>query len=225
MKVVIDNIIFDYDLGVKLLKVKHQDVCPYEELADIWNDIVPLTFKEILRLPNLEQRRVGINCIGLDRMFTEISPEKVNIQTIKKTTTWVNESGELVTHNFEDTYGLYKISGELFSEGLKNWQKVNDCYFVKCKDTSTDRQYLIWVDYNSICATNDISHWNDDEKKKVTATMAIAWTIQVDVAKGDIEEIIRQGDCILVKPKPDAKVGVVRHLTEEEYLNLLVAES
>ena len=82
----------------------------------------------------------------MDRLVKEVKPTLLNSKTLSKTTTWVNENGEIVTKKFKDTYELYEVKGEYFSKGLKNsWQRVDDCYFVKCKDTSTDREYLIWI--------------------------------------------------------------------------------
>lgn len=224
MKIVVNNTEFNYDLGVRLLKLKNGDDCPFDELSDIWNDIIPLTFKEIAQLENLEQRRVGVNCLGLDRLVSEVNPTLINSETISKTTHWVNEDGSITEHKFDDTYELYCVKGDYFNEGLSNWQKMSDSYYVKCKDTSTDRDYLIWVDLRDVYATNTDSRW-DYQPNKVTAIQSIAWTIQTDIKKGGIKEILRQGDCILFKPKRNAEIGNVRHLTEKEYRSLMVAES
>ncbi|GIV43919.1 MAG: hypothetical protein KatS3mg035_1042 [Bacteroidia bacterium] len=225
MKIVIENTKFPYDFGCRLLKLKH-DTCPFAELEEIWDDIVPLTFKEIAELENLEQRRVGILCLGLERLVKEVQPTLLNKKTVNKKTTWINEKGVLEKKTFKDTYELYEVSGSYFSKGLESWRKVEDAHFVKCKDTSTNREYLIWVDIKSVAETNGQSRW-DFKKEKVNAIQAIAWTIQTNVAEGNIEKIIRQGDCVLIKPKnPNAKMlEAPRHLTEKEYLKLLVAES
>lgn len=226
MKIVIENIKFDFNIGCKLLKLRY-DECPFESgyVNEIWNDIVPATFSEIAKLENLEQRRVGILCLGLNRLVSEVKPTLVNSKTLKKKTTWVNENGEIETKKFNDTYELYSVSGEIFSEGLQRWNKMEDSYFVKCKDTSTDREYMIWVDLNSVKDTNGISRW-DSKGKKVTAIDCIAWTIQTDIPEGNIEKIVRQGDCILIKPKGKyEKLKFARHLKSEEYKTLLVAES
>ena len=145
MKIVIDNHAFPYDLGCRLLKLKHES-CPFPQLEDIWNDIVPLTFKEIAKLENLEQRRVGVLCLGLERLIKEVKPKLIDKQTLNKSTMWVNEKGELVEKKFNDTYELYEVDGEYFNKNVKNsWEKMQNSYFVKCKDTSTNREYLIWV--------------------------------------------------------------------------------
>lgn len=224
MKIVIENTVFPYDLGYRLLKLKN-DTCPFPQLEEIWEEIVPLTFKEIAKLENLEHRRIGIFCLGLERLIEEVNPKLINKKTLKKSTTWVNEKGEFVEHKFSDTYELYEVSGSYFNKDLKNsWQKMENSYFVKCLDTSTDRKYLIWVDANSVYRTNN-SDWSV-KVEEINAIQAIAWTIQTNIPQGNIEKILRQGDCILIKPKGKYELlSNPRHLTEKEYETLLVAES
>lgn len=224
MQIVIENQKFDYDIGCRILKLKYGNDCPLSELADIWDDIKPATFAEIAVLSNLEQRRVGINCMGIERLVAEINPTLIDEQKIKKTTTWVDDDGLLVNRQFEDTYELFEVDGEVFSKGLNHWQKMDNCYYVKCKDTSTDRDYLIWIDPISVYNTKYGNRW-DYDISKINALDCISWTIQTNVEEDGIEKIIRQGDCILIKTKPDAKFGNARHLTTNEYKTLLVAES
>ena len=227
MKMIISNLEFNYDTGCKILKLKHKE-CPIKDLEDIWDDIIPLTFKEIAEIRNSEQRRVAFLYYGLERLIEDVKPKLVSKQTIKKETTWVSQSGELVTKKFNDTYELYKVEGKKLSSDLENkWQKFNDFYFVKFKDTSTDRVYLLWVDAQSVYSTNNPGKWlsnGDDYSKLINAIEAIAWTIQTNIDKGNIEKIVRQGDCIMIKPKKN-KTGITRHLTEKEYRKLIVAES
>ena len=224
MQIVINNQKFPYDMGCRLLKLKHKD-CPMEQLEDIWNDIVPMSFKEIAKLPNLEQRRVGVLCLGLERLASEVQPKLLSKKTLKKSTTWVDVNGNFVTTKFNDTYELYEVSGEYFNEGLEGWRKMENAYFVKLKDTSTDRTYFIWVEPRSVYNTNNDNRWNF-ELNKINAIQCIAWTIQTNVPQGSIEKIIRQGDCILIKPNGKYEpLKSARHLTEKEYKELLVAES
>ena len=230
MKIIVENTTFPYDLGCRLLKLKNGNVCPFPQLEDIWNDIEPITFKEIAKLENLEQRRVGIVCLGLEKLIKEVKPKLLNKQTIKKTTTWINKNGDLENKTFDDTYELYQVDGSYFSEGLEQFQRMGDSYFVKCKDTSTDREYLLWVDLLNVYITNNAENGKFGygfATNKVNAIQCIAWTIQTNIQEGNIEKILRQGDCILIKPK-DKSVAVLneaRHLTEKEYRNLIVAES
>lgn len=229
MKIVIENIPFKFDVGCRLLKLKHES-CPYEQLEDMWNDIIPMSFKEIAQLNNLEERRVGMLCLGLDRMVSEVNPILINSETIEKKTQYIDKNGKLVKENFSDTYELYEVKGEVF--GKTQWGRdMEDCYFVKFKDTSTDRNYMIWVDLQSVARTNFAEggyfYFSDEMKDKINAIQCIAWTMQTNVEKGNIKEILRQGDCIFVKPKDSSRpmLDSARHLTEKEYRKLLVAES
>ena len=229
-QLVLDNVTFDFDLGCRIARLKYGDDCPeqFKVLEDFWLDIVPATFSDIAQLPNLEQRRIGIRELGLDRLVKEVNPKLLNSTTLKKTNTWVNENGELETFEFEDTYELYEVKGDVFSKGLDKWQTMNDCHYVKCKDTSTDREYLIWVDLQSVYSTNFNRGWYraDEHKDKINSIMAIAWTITTNIPNGNIKEIYRQGDCVLFRPKGKYEpLDRPRHLTEKEYKKLIVSES
>jgi hypothetical protein len=91
---------------------------------------------------------------------------------------------------------------------------------------------MIWVDLQSVARTNfgegkSFFHFSDEIREKINAIQCIAWTMQTNVAEGNIKEILRQGDCIFVKPIDSSKpmLDSARHLTEQEYKKLLVAES
>lgn len=231
-KLVLDNVSFDFDLGCKIARLKYNE-CPenFKAIRDIWEDIIPATFSDIAQLPNLEQRRIGIRALGLERLIAEVNPTLLNKTTLKKSNMWVNENGVLETFNFEDTYELYEVKGEVFSQGLKDHQKMGDCHYIRCKDTSTDREYLIWVDLQSVWDTNNPNKsgsWGRPKNyiNKINAIQCVAWTITTNVPQGNIEEIYRQGDCILIKPKGEFEfMQRPRHLTESEYKKLMVAES
>jgi|688.fasta_scaffold268667_1 hypothetical protein len=229
MKIVINNTTFDYNIGCRLLKTKNGDV-PFKGLEDIWNDIEPMTFKEIAKeIDNIEQRRVAISCLGIDNLVKQIKPKLVDKKTIKKETTWVDVNGNLVNKKFNDTYELYEVAEK--DLGIENsWNKDKKVHYVKCKDTSTDREYLIWIDAQEVYKTNDErdSRWyssGEDYGQKINAIEAIAWTIQTDLKEGDIDKIVRQGDCIMIKKKKGVSSGETRHLTEKEYRTLITAES
>ena len=229
MKIIIENTRFDYNIGCRLLKTKYRNV-PFKGLEDIWEDIVPITFKEITKeLENIEQRRIAIGCLGLENIYKEVNPKLVSSKTISKETFWVGENGELIKNNFEDTYELYEVKGDVWGEGSDlGWSKPEDVYFVKCKDTSTDREYFIWVEAQSVYRTNNPNKWlsnSSNFSKEINPIQAIAWTIQTDIKEGGIEKIVRQGDCVLIKKKKNSERGSVRHLTENEYRELLVLES
>jgi hypothetical protein len=92
---------------------------------------------------------------------------------------------------------------------------------------------MIWVDLRQVYQTN---HPEEDQEKMhnislrriekmVDPVEAIAWTFETQLAKGSIEAIIRQGDCILMRPSIDPILKQKRHLTGEEYRTLLRSES
>jgi len=225
-KIVIQNVVFPFDLGCRVLKLKGGD-CPFDELSDFWNDIKPLTFKEIAMLENLEQRRIGVEHLGIDNIVSEVNPILLDKTTLKKTTTWINEFGVEETINFDDTYELYKVSNNvLLSQEPNRWRRETFSYYVKFKDTSTDREYLIWVDLRDVY-NNNYKGWKSEEdmEKIVTAIDCIAWTITTNVAEGNIKRMLRQGDCVLIEPKEKEFLDEPRHITKEEYNTLLEVES
>ncbi len=227
MKIVIENTRFDFNLGCRLLKLKH-DKAPFKEVEDVWDDIKPLTFREIAEMENLEHRRIGMLCLGIERLISQVSPILVDSQTVRKQKNFIEPNGNNVNESFDDTYELYRVAGSSFGSTDRG-RDMEDCYFVKVKDTSTDRNYLIWVEPRSVFETNrkeEYAYWNGDDSQ-INAIQAIAWTMQTDVEVGNIEKIIRQGDCVLVKPIDPSKQPLKRprHLTENEYRTLLVAES
>jgi hypothetical protein len=229
MRIIIENHSFGYDLGCKLLKLKYTN-CPeymYKDIGDIWDDIIPITFEEISRFTNIEERRIGILCLGLERLIKEIKPKLEDKKIINKTTTWVVD-GKLVTKEYKDIYKLYYVKSDKLNKGLSsNWGRTETAYFVKFKDTSTEREYMIWIDAPSVLNTNNrFINWMTNTKPEITAVEAIAWTIQTNIPKGNIANIIRQGDCILIKPKGKYnELLTPRHLTGGEYLKLLTLES
>jgi hypothetical protein len=229
MKIIINNVEFPFNEGCRLLKLKY-DKCPMKEIEDFWEDIVPMNFKDIaVSFTNTEQRRVGILCLGLEKLVSEVNPRLIKSETIKKETTWVDENGVLQNHKFNDIYELYEVDGSIWGENERGWN-IRNVHYVKCKDTSTDREYFLWVNAQDVYSANDTreSRWyssNENYGNLITPIQSIAWTIQTDIKEGGIEKIIRQGDCIMIKKKPNAKKGDVRHLTEKEYLTLLKEES
>jgi hypothetical protein len=233
-KIVIDGVMFDAMIGARVLKLK------YDELPDkfqvsmgkIWHKIKPYTFKEIATgITDIEQKRKAIQLLGIDGILKDVESKLLATESINKKAHWVNAQGELETVQYEDVYELYSVKGGELHGGphmvKSGANQPLDAHYIKCKDTSTGKAYLIWVDLIRVASTNgikadEVENW----VAKINPIMAIAWTITTNVAEGSIQKIFRQGDCILIKKKRAAKfVDRNRHLTEKEYRSLLVNES
>ena len=228
MKLIVSNTEFEFNIGCRVAKMKYGNECHTfmeDALGDVWNEIQPLTFQEIAsQINNIEQRRIAIGLLGIENVIAQVKPTLIDRSTIKKTTTWVNESGNLETKEYEDIYELFEVKGKDLYNGVKSaWGLHRNQHYVKFKCTSTDREYYIWIDEESVKRTNGFDMWKQDTK--INAIQSIAWTIQTNIKQGGIEKIVRQGDCIMIKLKDGAEQSVVRHLTEEEYRTLLAEES
>ena len=192
MQIMIDNALFDYNTGCKVLKAKHRE-CPFPELADFWDEIIPMDFQQVAAIENLESRRVALLYLGIESIVEQAGCKMLASETVKKTTKWVSEDGSIIDHDFEDTYELWTVKrGDLLPRD--SWQDSQHEHFIRMKDTSTDRQYLVWVDYNSVAGVNSKRIAADAYYTEECGPIAcIAWTIQTTVAKGNIKSIIRQG--------------------------------
>lgn len=235
-KIVVDRYKFDFDLGLKILKAKYKDINVFKEkcyiskpllkrITDEWDGVKNITVNEALGLENIEARRICFRHIGVDNVFKELEPELMDKQVLNKNTK-VNDKGDLEA--FEDTYELYKVKGDKVLQGVAdNFRRGGvDFFILRCKCTSSDREYLIYI--QDIWGENGRARAgaNVAVGKKPDAIEAVAWTIQVEVEEKDIDYIIRQGDCIIVKTnKENYKKCAQRHISKKEYLEKVKFES
>lgn len=226
MKVIISNTEFEFTIGCKILRLKYQE-CPSPELQEIWDGIPLATLPEIAAIPDIYQRRVAMNCMGIERLIQSVQPRLVNRKSITKKTMYTDQSGQLIQKEFTDTYELYEVdSGNFNPPSLWEFERrFGNMYFVKFRDTSTGKENVIWVSPESIYETNRNKKRRYRSIRDINAVQAIAWTITTDVPVGGIEKIVRQGDCILVKQRNHTPRGIFRHLTAKEYRTFLSAES
>jgi hypothetical protein len=160
---------------------------------------------------------------------------------MRKTALWVEADGSLVRKDYDDTYELYRVESQDLNVGMPTdkmspsmlQELQQDRHFVKFRDTSIGKEYVIWVDIRSVYETNHpsrdanaIPKSNRDIEPLVTPIMAIAWTLQTRIKEGGIESIVRQGDCVLMRKSKTADIlSNPRHLKEYEYRKLLKNES
>ena len=241
MKIIIDNLAFPYESGLRILKAKYAD-CPMRELERIWDSIPELSFAYIIReFRDVERRRVAYAYLGLERMLQQLEPVSISRETVGKTTRWVEADGSFTERLYEDTYELFRVGWRQLYDGIDTQKasgvphsRFQDRYFVKCSDTSTGKGYALWVDIRDVYRTNNKGLAGDPAEEisperletTVNPIQAIAWTIMTDLAPQDILAILRQGDCVLFRKRPRCKrLPMERHLTEWEYRTLLREES
>lgn len=249
-----------------------------EEFKEWFEKIQDMSLKDYLTIPNVEDRRVilseYLNTEKGKKEMLDIST-LLSTETLNKRTWWYDKNAEKEV-TYQDVYSLYMVEiGNLFTnnhstnvlETTKNEDTLptrhqprtidmeNEIgYIVLCKDTSTDRSYMLWVDMKSILETNygntdkednsilqqylDIVRQSSDVEslktklkeflpKYVGAVDAIAWTIMTRVPENKIRKIIRQGDCILVDAdiKDKSELGPEYHLSRAQYLKYMYKES
>lgn len=231
MQIIIENAAFDINMGIRVAKAKAKSgPCPefLKNYIDMWDSVLTPTFADIAALENLESRRVAFKYFDMEELAARAGATPVRSETIKKSTQWVTETGELETVEFDDTYELWRIPRENLLRSDAPVSRGMDFFFVRMKDTSTDRKYMIWVDIKAVIQESSTKRYDDLDKAldEVSPIAAIAWTMRTTIPLGCIDSIVRQGDCILVKPNEDFKhERPERPLTEHEYRTLVRYES
>lgn len=131
-------------------------------VMELYDTVEPISVSEALRLGNAEQRMVALRSIDLHEIKDEMNAELINTQTIKKKQIRWDAQLKPREHIFEDTYELYKISPKKI--GITT--SISGIYFVRCKCTTTDRIYFLYV-------APEIGEKGD-------AVAAIAWTMRIN---------------------------------------------
>ncbi len=134
-------------------------------VSTIYEQVVPLTVKEAISLPNSEQRAVALKSFSIEEIVESLQAVLVDRQVVKKSHIRWDENLKPYKYKFEDTYELYKIAAATLGiESRWAWQSDFEVYFVKCNCTSTHRQYYLYVpQYIGV---------------KSDAIEAIAWTMR-----------------------------------------------
>ncbi len=191
-----------------------------EFVQEMWDSISPVTIEDALKQENTERRRVFFDCIGVQKIFKQLNPKLLDRQVIKKNRMSWSEENVPAPNIFEDVYELYQIDGSKMFEKDQWGREPSPVYAVRCWCTTTNREYWLYV--NQEAATGQ--RWLSSMDLPVyDAIRAIAWTIRIDVKNPEL--IYRQGDIIVVKLPPVVETCRERHITKEEYLNLMYSES
>ena len=196
-------------------------------VQEMWEDIIPLTVEEAFSEKNAETRRIYFDCLGVERIFKAAKPVLLDRQVIKKKRHRWDDKNDPWLHEFEDEYNLYSIDPvNLFATSdMSKWQlergATSKYIAVRCKCTSTQREYWIYVPEENTLTKGNI--WDKKSEKKYDAIQAIAWTIRIDITNP--ERIYRQGDIIVAKESAESEVVKAYHLSKEQYLQLMYSET
>lgn len=190
-------------------------------VQEVWDSIIPVSTQEALAQPNNENRRVYFSCIGVQKLFEDLEPNRLDRQTIVKKRYGWDDNNKQILKEFQDVYELYQIDGRKMFEKDRFGRAAQPVYAVRCWCTTTHREYWIYVPMEAAVGRTWLS---EGEIGNPDAIRAIAWTIRLDVSNP--ERIYRQGDIIVAKLGPESKtVSVPYHLEKDQYLNLMYSES
>jgi hypothetical protein len=188
-------------------------------VEEVWNEIIPFTVQEALLQPNMEIRRTMFDCIGVARLFRELSPELLDKQVIKKVRTRWDEKYQPFEYKYNDTYELYKINGHKLFKQDNSFRSPDPVFAVRCWCTTTQREYWIYVPLTAAYqwTPGNLPHSTPD------AISAIAWTIRINITHP--KRIYRQGDIIVVQESIMSREVWPYHLTKDQYLELMYSET
>lgn len=199
----------DFDTFCRMV-ITHDGMTQFAALAkQFWEDTPIVTVQEALQYKNLEHRRVSFLCIGIENLFKALQPELIKSETVHKINHRWDSENILYSQHLNDTYELYRIPKEKFFRPEQLDTRSADVFAVRCQCTSTQRDYFIYV--------------NDEAVKQNDPIEAISWTIRLNVKNP--KRIYRQGDIIIAEADIDAQVCEPYHLSREQYLNLMYAET
>lgn len=212
----------------KFETVRHfrRDVITHESLqelgdfvSEIWETINPVTVEEALRKMNAERRRVMFDCIGVSQLFSALQPELLDKQTVSKVRGRWRKDNSPWEHRFTDTYELYRIDGNKLFSDPDTLLSMQGVFAVRCRCTTTDREYWIYVPYEAAMGR---AAWST-QRENPDAIRAIAWTIRINITNP--KRIFRQGDIIVAEESENSRETEPYHLTKEQYLDLLFSET
>jgi hypothetical protein len=182
-----------------------------EDMLKEWNDIPDITISEAFSEKNVEIRRLCFKAIGVIELFKALDPELIHKDRIFYDNIITDSIGVQTKIATVDVYELYKIDGnKLFPEETSEWRTDRaTIYAVRCWCTTTKREYWIYV-------PRIVGEKNN-------ALEAIAWTIRLEHTNP--QYLHRQGDVIVTKLSDKSEPCSPRHLSAEEYVNLLKSAS
>lgn len=227
----INGISFDPGMGSLLLDVKNMGMSVPEGVVWETMDGHPASHR-LVRLfsGDPDRLRTALQALGVNGLLRDRTPELIHQETLYKMMLFVGPKGNLKMRWIHDTYRLFRI----VMEDVPVFNRPTDnvtVYYVEFNDTSTGKAYRMCVDMRislSVTLNRNMVELNPGEHlEAMNAIDAIASSFTTHVREGEIDKIIRQGDCILIKPVEGADTSRrwTRPITGDEYRRLLFWES
>lgn len=228
MKLVINRYVFDRTNSYKILKAKYLDdgledmLNDYPEarkdefLIEEWENIQPLSLKDVLLDKDLERRRAILEWIPVQRFLFE-NAKTVDVRTVTTANKKWDMDGKLIsTEPLVNRYELLQLDAiDLFPE-LKSRAAHAYIYAVKVICPTTDNTFFIIV-----AGPNDNPPYA--QKGKYNALEAIASMCFCPITNP--KSLYRQGDVMIFEHNPDSKPCTPYALKGEDYVRLLQAQS
>jgi len=178
-----------------------------EEIKEIYNDIIPFSYKEAFELKNDNFKAFVFGTIGVGEMIENLGHTTYKVDGITLTQKKYSPNGDFIEeYEHSNIFEVHKINGEKL--GIKE-----AIYAVKCWCTTTDKEHWLWI----------------EEKYKDDPLEAIASTFRVhESIIPYIRAIKRQGDILLCELEkevtPDKNDNIVP-LSKEQYFGFLKAQA
>ena len=137
--IIIDNVPFDYDMGLKVLKIKNTYNDNTVSLQEEASKVEDITLEELQTL-HMEQRSVCLRYMNVEEVLKRFNGILIDKVTLDKTSPTIGA--------YKDTFSLYNIP-------------ETDINILSFKDTSTDRKYFCFVKESKSALTAIASTYPD----------------------------------------------------------------
>jgi hypothetical protein len=191
----------DYDVYEPLFRI----------LEPKWEEVKPLTYKDIFTIKDWALRRFCFNYIGVSEMMKALEATRIATEGIELNYYRYDENGNKVPFKKHNIYEVYEANVNKIQE-LRTWRNnERKIYAVKCWCTSTNHEHWLWI----------------EEQYRHDPLTAIASTFRIhENVIPFIKRLKRQGDILICELRDEViPEGDVRPLTKREYFRLLEVET
>lgn len=227
-KLIINRYVFPTTLSYKILKAKYLDdgledmlndyppLRKDEFLIEEWDNIQPITLKDVLEDKDLERRRAVLEWVPVQRFLFE-KARVVDVRTVTTPNKKWDMDGNLVSEEpIENVYELLELDAiDLFPE-LRDRAAHTCIHAVKVICPTTNHEFFIIVG-------GPEDNYPYLQKGKYNAIDAIASMCFCPITNP--KALYRQGDVMIFQHNADSKPCTPYPLNGKDYIRLLVTQS